>query len=239
MNRIQCLATGLALSLVFVGVGGGSLAREKSGKPQDDPRTSIVDALWQQMGQLQRQIIGLEAGDANPREIPRPEPLPGNIARTLPDNAPQERSEGKPRDTRKPEPAQKTVLGPEKPPQLGESTNEARIDQLWRQITALQKAILKLEVADLNPRLFASATPAANGTDRTKRHDTASTRNSERPFGNGDEKRESPNESLPAQYRPLQPRGGSNAAQIGQLWQQISQLYKQIVALEVGDARSH
>jgi hypothetical protein len=234
MNRIQCLVKGLALTLVFVGVGGISLAQEKPRKSQDGPRTSMIDELWRQMGQLQKQIVGLEVGDANPRATPRSEPLPGNIAQQLPDNVSQKKSDGKPRDAQKPVPASKTVPGPEKPPKLRDSTNEAQIDQLWRQITELQKAILKLEIADTNPHLLASATPAANGNGRTERPDTASTKNSDRTSGNGPN-RETPQKTIPGQEKPLEPRGGSNEAQIGQLWQQISQLYKQIVALEVGD----
>jgi len=234
MNRIQCLVVALALSLIFMCVGVVSLAREKPAKPQDGPRSSMIDDLWRQMGQLQRQIVGLGVGDANPRS----EPLPGNIAQALLYNAPKTKTEGKSRDTQKPVPAQKTVPGPEKPPRLRDSTNEAQIDQLWRQIAELQKAILKLEIADMNPRLFASATLAANGNDRPERHDTASTRNSQRPSGDS-EKRDSLQELIPPQQKPLQPRGGSTEAQIGQLWQQISQLYKQIVALEVADSHSH
>jgi hypothetical protein len=204
MNRIQCLVKGLALSLIIVAVGGLGRAQEKPGKPQDGARISMIDELWRQMGQLQRQIVGLEVGDANPRAIPRSEPLPGNIARALPDNTPQKKSEATSRDVQKPEAAPKTVAGPEKRPRSRDSTNEAQIDQLWRQITELQKAILKLEIAGMNPRLIASA---ANGNDL-------------------------------GQQKPVQPRGGSNEAQIGQLWQQIGQLYKQIVTLEVRDTGS-
>ena len=234
MNRIQCLVKGLALSLIVVGVAGVSFAQQNPRKPQDGPRTSMIDELWRQMGQLQKQIVGLEVGDMNPRATPRSEPLPGNIAQQLPDNAPQKKSDGKSRDAQKPAPAQKTVPGPEKPPRLRDSTNTAQIDQLWRQITELQKSILKLEIADMNPRLLASAAPAANGTDRTEKPDTASTRNPDRTSGNGP-KLETPQKTILGPQKPLQPRGGSNEAQIGQLWQQISQLYKQIVALEVGD----
>jgi hypothetical protein len=238
MNRIQWLVKGLALSLIFAGVGAVSLAQERPEKPQEGPRTSMIDELWRQMGQLQRQIVGLEVGDVNPRATPRSEPLPGNIAQALPDNAVQKKSNGKSRDAQKPEPTPKTVPGPERPPKFRDTTNEAQIDQLWRQITELQKAILKLEIADMNPRLFASVTLAANGNDRADGLDTASTRNSERPFRDS-EKRDSLQNFLPTQQKPLQPRGGSNEAQIGRLWQQISQLYKQIVALEVGDTSSH
>jgi hypothetical protein len=99
----------------------------------------------------------------------------------------------------------------------------------------LQKAILKLEIADMNPRLIASAAPAANGNGRTEKPDTASTRNPDRTSGN-DQKRETPQKTIPGLEKPLPPRGGSNEAQIAQLWQQIGQLYKQIVALEVGDS---
>lgn len=235
MNRIQCLAKGLALSLIFVGVGGVGLAQEKPGKPQEGPRTSMIDELWRQMGQLQKQIVGMEVEDIKPRAIPRSEPLPGNIAQALPDNALPKKSDGKSRDIQKPVPAPKTVPGPEKPPKLRDSTSEAQIDQLWRQITELQKAILKLEIADMNPRLLASAAPAANDADRIEKPDTASTRNPDRASGN-DQKRETPQKTIPGPEKPLQPRGGSNEAQIAQLWQQIGQLYKQVIALEVGDS---
>lgn len=238
MNRIRWLVKGLALSLIFAGVGAVSLAQERQEKPQQDPRTSMIDELWRQMGLLQRQIVGLEVGDVNPRATPRSELLPGNIAQALLYNAPQKRSEGKSGDVQKREPTPKTVPGPEKPPKFRDSTNETQIDQLWRQIAELQKAILKLEIADMNPRLFASVTLAANGNDRADGFDTASTRNSERPFRDGD-RRDSLQNFFSTQQKPLQPRGGSNEAQIGRLWQQISQLYKQIVALEVGDTSSH
>jgi hypothetical protein len=197
----------------------------------------MIDELWRQMGQLQKQIVGIEVGDMKPRAVPRSEPLPGNIAVALPDDAPPKKSDGKSRDVQKPVPTPKTVPGPEKPPKLRDSTNEAQIDQLWRQITELQKAILKLEIADMNPRLIASAAPAANGTDRTEKPDIAAAQNPDRTSGNA-QKRETPQKTIPGPEKPLQPRGGSNEAQIGQLWQQIGQLYKQIVALEVGDAQS-
>jgi hypothetical protein len=236
MNRIQCLVKGLALTLIFVGVGGVCLAQEKSEKPKDGPRTSMIDELWRQMGQLQRQIVGLEVGDANPRATPRSEPLPGNIAQALPDNARQKNSNGKSRDAQKPEPAPKPVVGPEKPLKTRDSTTEAQIDQLWRQITELQRAILKLEITDMNPRLLASAAPSANDTDRSEKVDNASTRN---PDGSGSgPNRETLQKPLPGPEKPLQPRGPSNEAQIGHLWQQIGHLYKQIVVLELRDTGS-
>ena len=136
----------------------------------------------------------------------------------------------------KPAPAPKPVPGPEKPPKVRDSRNEAHIDQLWRQITELQKAVLKMEIGDMNPRLLASATLGANSNDRIEKPDNASTSNPDRTFSNG-EKRESLQRANPGPEKPLQPRGGSNEAQIAQLWQQIGQLYKQIVALEVGDTR--
>jgi hypothetical protein len=234
MNRIQCLIKGLALSLILVAVAGLGLAQEKLRKPQDGPRTSMIDDLWRQMGQVQKQIVGLEVGDANPRAIPRREPLPADIAQASSDNAPQRASAGKSRDVQKPESERKTVPGQEPLPKLRDSTAEFQIDQLWRQITELQKTILKLEIADTNPRLIAIAPPPANSNAGTERSDTASTRNSERRDGNGD-RAEFPQKSVLGQQKPVPPRGGSNESQIGQLWQQIGQLYKQIVALEVGD----
>jgi hypothetical protein len=66
MNRIRWFVRSLALSLMFVEVGGVSLAREKPDKPQDGPRTAMIDELWRQMGQVQRQIVGLEIRDTKP-----------------------------------------------------------------------------------------------------------------------------------------------------------------------------
>jgi hypothetical protein len=236
MNRIQCLVKGLALSLVLVAVTGLGLAQEKPRKPQDAPRTSMIDELWRQMGQLQKQIVGLEVGDAKPRATPRFEPFPGNIAQASSNNASQKASGPKSGDIQNPEPAQKTVPAQEPPPKLRDSMSEAQIDQLWRQITELQKTILKLEIADMNPRLLASA--AANGTDRTEMTDTASARNPDRTSGNGPN-RETPQKTIRRQQRPLEPQGPSNEVQISHLWQQIGQLYKQIVTLEVRDTGSY
>jgi hypothetical protein len=238
MNRIQWLAMGLALSLIFAGVGGANLAQERPGKPQDGPRTSIIDDLWRQMGQLQKQIVGLEFAEAKPRATPRFEPFPGNIAQVSPTNASQKASGPKSGDIQTPEPAQKTVPAQEPQPKLRDSTSEPQIDQLWRQIAELQKAILKLEIADMNPRLLASAATAANGADRTEKTDTASARNPDRTSGNGPN-RETSQKTIRGQQRPLEPRGPSNEAQIGHLWQQIGQLYKQIVTLEVRDTGSY
>jgi hypothetical protein len=226
MNRIQWFVKSLALSLMFVQVGGVNLAQEKPDKPQDGPRTPMIDELWRQMGQLQRQIVGLEIRDMKPRS-----PLPGNIAKSFRDNAPQKASKENSGSTQQPNPEQKTVPGQEPPPRLRDSTTEAQIDQLWRQITELQKSILKLEIADTNPRLLASVAPAANGNGRTEKSDTP-TRNPDRTSSGGPNL-ERPQKPIPGSDHPLQPRGGSNEAQIGQLWQQIGQLYTQIVALEV------
>jgi hypothetical protein len=234
MNRIQSLVRGLVLSLIFLGVAGVSRAQEKPVDPQVGPRISMIDELWRQTGQLQRQIFGLEVGVANPRSTPRSTPLPGNIAEQSPDNALQKKADGKSGDVQKPTPAQKTVPGPEKPQRPRDGSSAAQIDQMWRQITELQKAILKLEIAEMNPRLIAGAAPAANSSGRTEKPDITSTRNPERTSGSGPN-REDPPRTIPGSENAQQPRGTSNEVQIGQLWQQIGQLYKRIVALELGD----
>jgi hypothetical protein len=236
MSCNQRLANGLALILILLGVGVG-LAQEKPVKPQDGPRTSMIDELWRQMGQLQRQIVGLEVGDASPRATLRSEPAPRNSAELYSD-IPQKKAAAESRDDQNSEPVQKTVPGQEAPPKLRDSSNEAQIDQLWRQITELQKTILKLEITDTNPRLFATATLSRNDNDRIERSDNIPKGNSNRPSRDspkGDPLQKSP----PAPQKPLQPRGGSNEAEIGHLWQQIGKLYKQIVAMEVGDNRPH
>ena len=63
MNRIQWLVKGLALSLIFAGVGGVGLAQERPLQPRGGSNEAQIAQLWQQIGQLYKQIVALEVGD--------------------------------------------------------------------------------------------------------------------------------------------------------------------------------